>query len=84
MLRDKRTIKVNQDDGILWIAAGKIFPLPKETEYLFPDSLVKNKPFARLKIVSPFAGIIKVDGMSLQIITKEKTFSLNMLINIPY
>ena len=46
MLRDKRTIKVNQDDGILWIAAGKIFPLPKETEYLFPDSLVKNKPFA--------------------------------------
>ena len=78
MLRDKRTIKVNQDDGILWIAAGKIFPLPKETEYLFPDSLVKNKPFARLKIVSPFAGIIKVDGKSLQIITKEKTFSLNL------
>ena len=30
MLRDKRTVKVNQDDGVLWIASGKIFPLPKE------------------------------------------------------
>ena len=42
MLRDKRTIKVNQDDGILWIASGKIFPLPKESQYLFPEKLVKN------------------------------------------
>ena len=41
MLRDKRTIKVNQDDGILWIASGKIFPIPKESKYLFPKTLIK-------------------------------------------
>ena len=35
MMRDQRKIKVNQDDGILWIASGKIFPVPKETKYLF-------------------------------------------------
>jgi hypothetical protein len=33
MPRDKRTVKVNQDDGVLWIASGKkkkkkIFPKP--------------------------------------------------------
>ena len=78
MLRDKRTIKVNQDDGILWIAAGKIFPLPKESKYLFPDILAKNKSFAQLKIISPFSGIIKVKEKSLQIITKEKTYILNL------
>lgn len=78
MLRDKRTIKVNQDDGILWIASGKIFPLPKESEYLFPQTLLRNKPFARLKLVTPFAGIIKLQEKSLQIITKEKTYVLNL------
>ena len=36
MMRDQRKIKVNQDDGILWIASGKIFPIPKEAKYLFP------------------------------------------------
>ena len=78
MLRDKRTIKVNQDDGILWIASGKIFPIPKESKYLFPKTLIKNRAFAKLKIISPFAGIIKVEDKSLQIITKEKTYILNL------
>ena len=78
MLRDKRTIKVNQDDGILWIASGKIFPLPKESQYLFPEKLVKNRSFAKLKLISPFSGIIKLEEKFLQIITKEKTYVLNL------
>lgn len=78
MLRDKRTIKVNQDDGILWIAAGKIFALPKEAKYLFPKVLSKTKPFASLKLTSPFAGIIKINGNKLEIINKQKTFVLNI------
>ena len=52
MFRDKRTIKINQDDGVLWIASGKVFPLPKEIDYLFPSHLEKNKPFAYLKIIN--------------------------------
>ena len=50
MMRDQRKIKVNQDDGILWIASGKIFPIPKEAKYLFPKELKKNKPFENLKL----------------------------------
>jgi hypothetical protein len=30
MPRDKRTVKVNQDDGVLWIASGKCFQYLKK------------------------------------------------------
>ena len=53
MLRDKRTVKVNEDDGILWIAAGEIFIIPKEAKFLFPKNLSKTKPIATLKLSSP-------------------------------
>ena len=29
MLRDKRTVKINQDDGMLWVASGTIFYYPR-------------------------------------------------------
>jgi hypothetical protein len=48
MLRDKRTVKVNQDDGVLWIASGKIFPLPKDI-ILFFEVFETEKAFAKLK-----------------------------------
>jgi hypothetical protein len=73
MLRDKRTIKVNQDDGILWIASGKIFPLPKESEYLFPEKLSLKKPFAKLKIISPISGLVLINNLNLKIESKDKT-----------
>ena len=83
MLRDKRIIKVNQDDGILWIASGKIFILPKETKYLFPQILSVQKKFAHLKLTSPFSGIICVNGNSLQILNKNKTYTLNLANLVP-
>ena len=60
-LNQQRTLKVNQDDGIVWIASGKIFSLPIEAEFLFPKILKKEKSLARLKIVSPFEGFIIFD-----------------------
>jgi hypothetical protein len=74
MLRDKRTIKVNQDDGILWIASGKIFPLPKEIEYLFPQKLSVHKPFARLKLISPNSGIIFLNNLNISIKSSKNHF----------
>jgi hypothetical protein len=79
MLRDKRTVKVNQDDGVLWIASGKIFPLPKEVEYKFPKSLHVEKAFAKLKIVSPYEGIVLVKDGLITIQNKETKFLLNLL-----
>jgi DNA-directed RNA polymerase subunit beta' len=79
MLKDKRTIKVNQDDGILWIASGKIFPLPKESEYLFPQKLSLNKPFARLKLISPISGVISLNNSNLWIQSKKnESFNLEI------
>ena len=79
MLRDKRTVKVNQDDGVLWIASGKIFPLPKEVNYIFPKTLEVEKPFATLKIVSPYQGIILVKEGVITIKNKESKFLLDLL-----
>ncbi len=71
MMRDQRKIKVNQDDGILWIASGKIFPIPKEAKYLFPKKLKANKPFATLKLVSPISGVVEVKNNCLSINNKN-------------
>ena len=79
MLRDKRTVKVNQDDGVLWIASGKIFPLPKEVKYTFPKSLQNEKPFAKLKIVSPYEGIILLKDGTITIKNQESKFALDLL-----
>jgi RNA polymerase Rpb1, domain 5/RNA polymerase Rpb1, domain 4 len=79
MLRDKRTVKVNQDDGVLWIASGKIFPLPKEVNYTFPKVLQVEKPFAKLKIVSPYEGIVIVKDGLITINNQESKFLLDLL-----
>ena len=79
MLRDKRTVKVNQDDGVLWIASGKIFPLPKEVDYTFPKSLQHEKPFAKLKIVSPYEGIVLLKDGTITIKNQESKFTLDLL-----
>jgi hypothetical protein len=55
---DKPKVKVNQDDGILWLAAGTIFSLPKETLYAFSKELRLNRAFASLKISTPHEGIL--------------------------
>ena len=79
MLRDKRTVKVNQDDGVLWIASGKIFPLPKEAKYQFPSSLKKTKPFATLKIISPYNGVVTIKNETITIHNKDKKVTLDLL-----
>jgi len=78
MFRDKRTIKVNQDDGVLWIGAGKVFPLPKEINYLFPSQLENFRSFAYLKIITPYQGIISYSKNVLSIVNKERKLSLSL------
>ena len=79
MLRDKRTVKVNQDDGVLWIASGKIFPLPKEISYTFPRALDFEKPFAKLKIISPYEGIVLLKDGIITIKNQNSKFLLDLL-----
>jgi hypothetical protein len=79
--QDKRAIKITKDDGTVWLAHGKIFPLPKEVEYKFPKELKKQKSFGSLKLITPFAGIIEQvqtkitilkDALNSELIEKEE------------
>jgi hypothetical protein len=79
ILRDNRTIKVNQDDGVLWITSGKIFPVPKEVKYQFPKALNKSKPFALLKIVTPYSGITLLNDDSITLLTQTNQITLDFL-----
>ena len=48
------------ENGIFWIASGKIYEFPREVEYFFPTKLEKTKPFAQLKLISPIKGIVQL------------------------
>ena len=76
--RKGKTRRILLKQGLLWIAAGKIFPLPVEAEYLFGKSLHKEKAIARLKINTPNEGIILLDASSLSIVTKQKKIVINL------
>jgi hypothetical protein len=54
----KPKVKVNQDDGILWLTSGEIFPFSKEVLFPFPKRLSKQKAFASFKIITPYEGIL--------------------------
>lgn len=75
---DKAKVKVNQDNGILWVTSGKIFSLPKEAKYDFPNSLNESKPFAKLALVSPIEGLIIFEENYLIITNNEKKISINL------
>jgi hypothetical protein len=78
MFREKRVIKVNQDDGVLWLASGKLFILPKEAEFFSKKSLLKARPFSSLQLISPYQGIVSFSNNEILITGTEKTFSLNL------
>jgi hypothetical protein len=77
---EKPKVKVNQDDGVLWLASGKIFPLPKEVNFSFNfnDSLKKKKAFSHLKLVTPFEGIIIIEEDTISIVNNEKKVTLQL------
>jgi hypothetical protein len=66
--RTKKIVKINQEDGVLWIASGKIFPLPKEVDYKFVKALNTNRSLAQLKVISPFRGIVSSTTSSISIV----------------
>jgi hypothetical protein len=74
---DKSKVKVNEDDGVLWLASGQIFPLPKEIDYHFPKFLEKNKSFGKLKIMTPYKGLISITKKSICLTNSSKKIVLN-------
>lgn len=73
-----RTIKINQDDGILWIGSGKIFSLPSEIKYKFPKKLKKNDSIAYLNIITPYEGVVFFENQQLIIQSYKKTIKISL------
>lgn len=72
----KPKVKVNQDDGILWLTSGKIFSLPKETKLNFFNRLTTKNSIGFLKIVSPYEGILEKVEDGLLISNDEEKIRL--------
>ena len=78
ILHDNRLLKINQDDGVIWITAGKIFSLPKEVLFYFSKELKKTKVLGVIKIVTPFNGIINILGNKITLINQQKKITLDL------
>lgn len=70
-------VKINEDDGILWLTSGKIFPLPKETLFSFSNAFKNEKALGKIKIVSPINGIITNSGEKICISNETQKIELN-------
>lgn len=74
--KDQSTLKANENSGILWIASGKIVKIPKEAYYMFRRKLKKTRAFARLKIITPYEGIIDYSNSKFEI--RNKNIKINL------
>jgi hypothetical protein len=77
-LREKTAIKINQDDGVLWIASGKVLSLPNEIKYLQTNHLTSIKPIAILKINTPYSGIVTLTENNLSLVTEEEKYNYDL------
>lgn len=51
----------HQKGNIFWILSGKVYVLPKYTNYLYPKILDRKKSIAKLKVITPNSGIVKIN-----------------------
>jgi hypothetical protein len=78
---EKPTVKVNYDDGVLWLKSGQILSLPREAKFECKEYLTKTKACVKIALVSPHSGIVTYEKNKLSIINlhKKKEIDLNYL-----
>jgi hypothetical protein len=77
--KHKPSVKVNQEGGVLWLASGKILPLPKEAKYQEKDYLRTNKSCAKLYIVSPIQGITDLTDDVVTLFNSKQILKLDFI-----
>jgi hypothetical protein len=77
MFREKRTIKITQDTGILWLSSGKFFLFPKEIQFFNSKVFSQKVPFASLYFTFPYRGILSFSNTKLILFNEKKQFSLD-------
>lgn len=73
--------KIIQQDAILWLASGKIYQVPKESEAFISSYLNKNKAFVRTKLVNKISGLSYFDKKNNTFLILNKTKKLNLTFN---
>jgi len=63
--KEHRLVKVNENNGILWIISAKIFDLPGQSKEIIKSQLNSNQSLAFLKLVVPIPGLIFVGKKNL-------------------
>lgn len=76
--KDKQEISLTEEDGILWIDSGKLFPLLKETNFTFPKQLIFGKTIGYQKFNSPYAGIVFVKDSTIILLNAKKRYELKV------
>jgi hypothetical protein len=75
-IEENRTLRVNIQEGAIWVGLGKIFVLPKETRINFSRTLDNLLPLGKIKIISPFSGYIELVQNGIILWNKEKKIYL--------
>lgn len=75
--KGKSNIKINDQNGILWLAKGNILTLPKEARCLFVKNTTKKRAIGSLKIITPYAGLISYKNNNLFIVGTTCNISLD-------
>ena len=76
---EKSKVKVNQDDGVLWVGSGKIFSFPKEISYKYPKTLTQKKSIAKVNLITPYHGIAVLEEKKICLKNEVKQIEINLL-----
>lgn len=76
--KDNKEISLTEEDGILWVDSGKLFPFPRETRFLYPQQLSLKKAISYQKISVPSSGILLINQSKIILINKKKRIELNL------
>lgn len=63
---------------LLWLKSGKIFKLPMEILFNYPNNIKDNKSVAFLNFVSPYEGFLFFNNASLVILSNKKKYIINI------
>ena len=80
---NNRTLKINQENGVIWITSGKVLIVPKEIEYQFQKNLNDKKSFGKLKIITPFSGFIQSSNNFIRIVKNDQILELDLTSILP-
>lgn len=76
--RNNSLVKVNLNEGIMWLSSAKLFPIPLEAKFYSSKKFRKKKAFASINLVTPFASLFfkneEEKYFSLKTSKKEFTF----------